>query len=145
VDGRALAVGSNKKLRESPLHVGVARRAAEKPNVPAQVRPAGQAVAAPQAGSGRVNRDPLTGLNLRDVRAHLDHFPGHLVAEHHGFAQGEVAHAPVVIIMQVGPANAPGPESHQHLAFLRPRFGPILNFQVLCPVNDACPHKVKAF
>ena len=98
-------------------------------------------MAAPKARSARVDRNPLTDLNVRHVLAYCNHFSGYFVTKHHRFTHGEIAHAPLVVIMQVGSANTPGPKTHQHLAFLWLRYGTILNFQVLSPVDDACLHK----
>ena len=121
--------------------MGVPRRAPKKPDFSAQVRAARQTVAAPKAGSARVDRNPLTDLNVRHVLAYFNHFSGYFMTKHHRFTHGEIAHASFVVIMQVGSSNTPGPKSHQHFAFLRPRYGTIFNFQVFSPVNDACLHK----
>jgi hypothetical protein len=105
-----------------------ARCASEEADVSAQIGSTGQAVVAPQARSGWIYSDTLTGLDFCYIWAHSDDLSGNLVTEHHRFAHREIADSPFVIVMQVRPANPTSAESYQHLALLGLGFGAILNF-----------------
>jgi hypothetical protein len=76
-----------------------ARGAAEKTDVPAQVGFAGQAVVAPQTGSGRIHRNTLANPNPGHIVSDVHNLSSHLMAEHHRFTQCEVTDTPFVVVM----------------------------------------------
>lgn len=87
------------------------RRAAEEHHLFAEVAAAGAAGRAQAAGVGRVHRHLLARPHPGDARPDgFDHARG-LVARHEGRADGEGAGAPVLVVVQVGTADAAGAQA----------------------------------
>jgi hypothetical protein len=81
----------------------------------AQVGAAGLARPAAPARLARVHRDPVVDPHARDLGAHLDHVARDLMSEDQGLAHREVADPALEVIVQIGAADTPRPESHPHL------------------------------
>jgi predicted secreted protein len=95
--------------------MGEPHRAAVKQHVEAVLLLALGAVAAGVARPARVHRDPHAGLDGRDLGADARHHAGDLVTEDHRLLQPHRAEAAVVIVVQVGAADAAGLDTDLHL------------------------------
>ncbi|KAG0773004.1 hypothetical protein G6F22_015252 [Rhizopus arrhizus] len=123
-----------------PLHVRIAAGAAEEEHGLAMVGVALAAIAAHPAGARRIQRHAIARLDGGDGGAHFQHLPRRLVARRQRFADDEVAHFAVAVIVQVGPADAHGLDTHPHLRGAQ-RLGLLfVQAQVLGAMNCAVQH-----
>jgi len=83
----------------------------------------------------------ITHPERAGVRSQAHHRPRGFVAEDHGLAQLEVAHAPLREIMQVRAADSPGAETDDDLVRGWRGFRPLLDREFPGLANDAGFHE----
>ncbi len=140
-DHVALALQAHQLLLERALDVRKDRGAAIEGHAPAEVGAAGLAGAALPAGLARIDRDPVAGLDARDVAPDLDHLARDLVAEDQRLAQRKIADPALVVVVQVRAADAARPEPDAHLLRPERRLRPLLEPQVLGRMQHADAHR----
>lgn len=125
---------------ERALHVGRAHGTAVVAHVQAMVLQALLAIVALAAGPARADGDPIA-LGM-PVHAGPDFFHAarHLVAQHHRFLDAHGAEAAVVVIVQVGAADAAKAHLHAQLIGLHLGGVDVLDAQVVGGVNDESVH-----
>ena len=99
------------------------------------------AIAAHAAGACRVQRHAVAGLDPRHRRAHFQHLARGLVAGRQRFADDEVAHPAVPVVVQVRAADAHGLHAHAHLRGAQ-RGRHFRQAQVLRAMDFAIQHEV---
>ena len=82
------------------------------------VLPAIEAIGASVARAARVDRDALADGERRHARAQRMHDARHLMPEHHRLFEADDAETAVIVIMQIGAADAAGADADQHFARL---------------------------
>lgn len=129
-------------LAERALHMRRAHRAAVVVHVQAVVLQTLLAEGAVAARPARADRHALADGEAAHVVADGLDDAGHLVAQHHRLLDAHGAEAAVLVVVQVGPADAAA--THAHLQLIgAERCGLIgLDAQVARGVNDECFHGV---
>src|ERR1051325_5457878 len=100
------------------------------------------AIAAGAARPARVDGNPLARLHARDLRADAAHRAGNLVTEDHRFLEAHRAEATVIIIMQVGAADAAGLDPHLDVAEPERWRGDLVDAKILHGMEHGCAHRV---
>ena len=100
------------------------------------------AIAAHAAGACRVQRHAVAGLDPRHRRAHFQHLARGLVAGRQRFADDEVAHPAVPVVVQVRAADAHGLHAHAHLRGAQRLGRHFRQAQVLRAMDFAIQHEV---
>ena len=127
-------------LAKTALHMRHAHRAAHEAHVEALIAHALAAMDADAAGTARIDRDARARRKMRNAGADRGDDAGDFVPERHRLLDPHGAEAAVVIIMQVGTADAAGGDLDAHFAGGRRRIGKAVDPQVLRGVNDDCAH-----
>ena len=100
------------------------------------------AIAAHAAGACRVQRHAVAGLDPCHRRAHFQHLARGLVAGRQRFADDEVAHPAVPVVVQVRAADAHGLHAHAHLRGAQRLGRHFRQAQVLRAMDFAIQHEV---
>ncbi len=106
---------ANEDFAERALNMREAHRAAVKPHVEALILAPFKAELASVAGTTGVDGDAVADRDAPRVRADGLDDAGDLMAEHHRLAQPHEPEAAVVVIMQIGAANAAGGDAHANV------------------------------
>ena len=111
-DGHGLLFGADEGFAEAALDVGKAHGAPIEVHVEAVPGNAAEAVGAVAAGSAGVDGDVVTGLHASDGGTDGGDDAGDLVTGDHGFFDADGAEAAILVVVQVGPADAPCPHAN---------------------------------
>jgi hypothetical protein len=79
----------------------------------------GLAEGATPAGAARIERDPVSDMNLSDFRTHGFDRSGYLMAGNHRLLDSDRSKPAVEIVVEVGAANPSGTYPDQNLGFSR--------------------------
>jgi hypothetical protein len=131
---------ADENLAESALDMGHRHGAAIEAHVEALVRQAAQAEAAMPAGAARVHGDAVARFHACHVRRHFGDRAGDLMAEDHRLAHAHGAEAAMVVIMQVGAADAARLDAHGDLAGAERLDGALLDPQIFRRVDHDRAH-----
>jgi hypothetical protein len=91
------------------------RWSSEEAHIGTEVVAAGAALPAAPAGHARLQRHPLADPVAARLGSLGNHHPGGLVAQDEGSVDHVGADAAVIVVMDVGAADADGPDLDQHL------------------------------
>ncbi len=127
-------------LTETALHMRHAHRAAHETHVQALVVQAFATMNADPARTARIHRDAHTRCKVRHALTDRGDDACDLVAERHRLLDPHRAEAAMVIIMQIGAADAAGCDLDADLTAGRCRIGIIVDPQILRSVNDDGAH-----
>jgi hypothetical protein len=86
------------------------------------------------------DRDLVPGLDAGDALANLRDDSRSFVAGNQRLADNEAPVPALVVVVEVGPANASGAETNQHFARSDGRLGLEIDAQVVLGVNAASQH-----
>src|SRR6185369_7352585 len=100
------------------------------------------AIAAGAARPARVHGDALAYLDACDLRADARHRTGDLVAEDHRLLEPHRAEAAVVVIVQVGAADAARLDAHFDIARAQCRDCNLLDAEILYGMQYCGAHRV---
>jgi hypothetical protein len=138
--GAELARIDHDFLPERALDVGHAHRTAEVAHVQAVVLQPLLAKAAVVAGQTGVDCDPGSHRQLADGGADFFDLTGYLVAQHHGLLDADGAKATMLVVVQVGAADAAGTDAHAHLTRTHGGRRKAFDSQVVGGMYDQCFH-----
>ena len=138
----ALALVDREPLAEGALHMGKAHCAAVEEHVAAMIVEPGLAEVALAARPARVDRDDVAGANRRHAGTHGSHRSGDLVAEDHRLLQANSAEAAMVIVVEVGAADAAGADGDLDLAVAERFLLPLVDPQIVLAVNADRLHSI---
>lgn len=128
-------------IAKKPLHMREAHGAAEEPHVEALVALIPQAEVAMPARHAGIDRHLITRRHAGNPAACLHDAPGNLMAEDHRFLQPDRSEPGMVIIVQVGAADAAPGDLHPNFAWSRPCCGrPLLDAKVMGLMSDDSAH-----
>ena len=141
-DRLRLRLVADQNFAKRALHMREAHRAAVEAHVEAMILFALETISAMVAGPARIDRDARPGLDAFHVRADGLHDARDFVAKDHRLAQPHRAEAAVVVIVQVGTADAAEGDAHADVARAEPGDFRLLDPQVLRRVGDHSAHDV---
>ena len=112
------------------------------PHVQAVIELALVAVHAVPARPAGIDGDQIAFLDHADAGADSFGIAGHLMTQHHRFAQPDRAETAVIVVMQVGTADAAGRHGYADLARTGIACFGLLQSQVFGRMDCECPHLV---
>ena len=138
--GTACSSSTVMLLPEAALDMREPHRTAHEAHVEAVVAQAHPAVAARVAWLARVDGDARAGLHPGHLAADLVDGAGDLVPERHGLLQAHGAEAAMVVVVQVGAADAAGLDPDADIARAQRRHLDLLDAEVLRSMDDDAAH-----
>ena len=135
--GKCLLLRDDNLVTERALDMRKSHRAAVEANIETLIRMSFDAVTAVTAGVARVDCHAISDFDSRDTLADLDHGSSHFVPEDHRFLEANRAESAMLVVMQIGSADAARGESYLDLTWTRTaRGGHVFDSQIEWSMND---------
>ena len=143
--GKCLFLGDDDLVAKRALDMRESHRAAVEANVEALVRMALDAVAAVTARVTRVDCDVIADLDPRHLGSDFHDGSRDLVTKDHRFLEPDRAESPVLVVMEIGPADSACRQGDLDLSSTRTgrsceRFDP----QVKWSMYNDCAHRTSS-